>query len=209
MEKTELKSLEEVAIEVLREAKEELTYLELYNRVTEIQNFSEEEKMDNIAQFYTDITASGNFVYCGDDKWNLKENLTLDKLDSEFYSEHAEIELEEDEKPKKKKASKKSKKIIRSEDGEAFVDLTYSELAQEMDKDDEDDNENEDYENYSDESYDDYDDSYSDDDDSYEEDSDEYQDDYDDDLDDDEDDDDYDEDSYNAIMDQWEDSYDK
>ena len=208
MENIELKSLEEVAVEVLRETKEKATYLELFNKVAELKNFTEEERNENIARFYTDITASGNFVYCGDDYWDLKENQTLDALDSEFYSEHSTVEGEDEEEIKPKKRSKKTTKRIYTEGDANFVDLTYSELAEESETDDDYNNEDESYENmdydfgkkYDDDDYDD-----DDNDSEYEDDYDE--DDYDDD--DDSDSDDYDEDKYNAIMDEWEDSYDK
>ncbi len=208
MDNIELKSLEEVAVEVLRETKEKATYLELFNKVAELKNFTEEERNENIARFYTDITASGNFVYCGDDYWDLKENQTLDALDSEFYSEHSTVEGEDEEEIKPKKRSKKTTKRIYTEGDANFVDLTYSELAEESETDDDYNNEDESYENmdydfgkkYDDDDYDD-----DDNDSEYEDDYDE--DDYDDD--DDSDSDDYDEDKYNAIMDEWEDSYDK
>lgn len=209
MENIELKSLEEVAVEILRETKEKATYLELFNKVAELKNFTEEEKADNIARFYTDITASGNFVYCGDDYWDLKENQTLDALDSEFYSEHSAVEGDDEEISKPKKRSKKSSKRIYTEGDASFVDLTYSELAEESDADDNYNSEDESYENMD---YD-YGKKYDDDDDYDDDDNDsEYEDDYDEDDYDDDDDidnDDYDEDKYNAIMDEWEDSYDK
>lgn len=207
MENIESKSLEEVAVEVLRETKEKATYLELFNKVAEIKNFTEEEKEENIARFYTDITASGNFVYVGEDYWDLKENQNLEALDSEFYSEHSEIEGDDEEEKPKRKTRKQTKRVY-SEGDENFVDLTYNDLAEQADSDDDYNNEDESYEaadstydkNYEDDS--DYDDEENDS--EYE--SEDYDDDYDEDED---DDDDYDEDSYNAIMDEWEDSYDK
>lgn len=211
MDNIELKSLEEVAVEVLRETKEKATYLELFNKVAELKNFTEEERNENIARFYTDITASGNFVYCGDDYWDLKENQTLDALDSEFYSEHSAVEGEDEEKEKPKRKTKKSSKRIYTEGDSSFVDLTYSDLAEESDIDDNYNSEDESYETMDydyDKKYDDsddYDDEDDDNDSEYE--SEDYDDDdYDED---DDDNDDYDEDKYNAIMDEWEDSYDK
>ena len=62
MDNIELKSLEEIAVEVLRETKEKATYLELFNKVAELKNFTEEERNENIARFYTDITASGTML---------------------------------------------------------------------------------------------------------------------------------------------------
>ena len=207
MENIELKSLEETAVEVLKQEKTQLTYLELFNKVAELKGFNDEEKAREIARFYTDITSSGNFVYCGDDKWGLKEDLPLDALDSEFYSEHNEIELEDEDLIKPKKKAKKSKKITHTEDGQAFVDLTYNDLAQESDKDDDYLSEDESYENL--DGSDDYEDYVDDDDDSQYDDEYEREEDYDDYDEDDDDDDDFDEDRYNDIMDDYEDRYDK
>ena len=76
-------SLVEIAIEI-QENEEKTTFLELYNKVCEKKGFNEEEKRAHIAQFYTDITACGDFIYCGDDLWDLKRNQKLDALEKEF-----------------------------------------------------------------------------------------------------------------------------
>ena len=58
MDNIELKSLEEVAVEVLRETKEKATYLELFNKVAELKNFTEEERKGSTSSSGKDNTSS-------------------------------------------------------------------------------------------------------------------------------------------------------
>ena len=186
------KSLLEIAIEIQSKSKENTTFVDLFNKIAEQEDLSEEEKAECIAQLYTDIVSSGDFVYCGEDLWNLKSNLKIDALDSEFYSEHAGTDEVEEEKPAKKQSRKKKK--AEKMEGEENVELhDFDELVQDN-EDDDSSNEDEGYENVTD----DYDSDYSSDDDD---------DDFDYTTGDDEDGDDFDEEKYNSIMDQFEDQY--
>lgn len=189
MEDYKNKSLIEVAKELV---KEKITFYELYNKVCEVMGFDEEEKKAHIAQFYTDVTASGDFVYCGEDLWNLKANEKTDILKEEYYSEHLEVEgAEEEPKPKKRKHTAKT-----------------VEVEEDVDVDDEyDDNQGSSYENVVDDyDDDDYESSHQKDFDSQlDEDDDEDYDDYDDESDNDAD--EFDEDDYNEIMDDYEEKY--
>jgi len=186
-----LMSLVEIAVDIQSQPNtDKTTFLDLYNKVCEIKGFDEEEKRAHIAQFYTDITASGDFVYCGEDLWDLKRNQKLEALESEFYNEHIaeESDEEEEEKPKPKKPRSKAKKDA--------LELEEEENVEEQDSEDE-----------SYESNATYDDDY----DSNDEEYDGYEKDFDYDPDDDsssDDDDDSDEEKYNAIMDDYENLYD-
>lgn len=196
MQNTDLMSLEEIAVMVMKNSKQKITFLDLYNKVSEIKGFTEEQKTDHIAQFYTDITASGDFLYCGDDLWDLKSNEPLSALSSEFYSEHADIEGEEDEEVRPKKAKKRAKKTVedieetRSSKEEAEEKDTEDEEYESIEPIDDIEDEDEDIDNEKDEDKDKSEDLDSDDDIS------------------DEDDSDFDEEDYNKIMDQYEDQYD-
>lgn len=192
MEDIKSLSLVEVAIEIQSESKEKTTFIDLYNKVSEAKGFNEEEKRAHIAQFYTDVTASGDFVYCGGDLWDLKKNQKLEALETEFYTEHAGLgdDLEDEDEAPVKKKRKSSKKIM----------LSPEELEEEENKE-EIDNEDESYENIS---FDDYEASEDDDDySSYEKDLDSELDEEDKESYDDED-----EDKYNSIMDEFENLYD-
>lgn len=203
MDNYNLLSLEEVAVEVLKTAKTEMTFAEIFAKVAELKGLTDEEKKNVIAQFYTDITSSGDFLYCGDDKWDLKSNQPLSALDSEFYSEHTSVagddeEKDDEEKPKAKKAPRKRAKKYIEEIEDAAEDKA----------DDEKETDDEDYENVApaDEEAEDEDEDI-DNDSTDHDDKDEDEDEDDDKSEDDDEDDDFDEDKYNNIMDQYEDQY--
>ena len=191
-----LMSMVEVAIYLQSQPNvEKTTFLDLYNKVAELKGFSEEEKREHIAQFYTDVTACGDFVYCGEELWDLKKNQKLEAMDSEFYNEHiadTSDEEEEEEEEKKPKARKRSKA------NQAKINEALGREEEELDNAS---SEDEGYENEP------YEDDYAEDD--YEE-VDIYQKDFDYDPDDDSssDEDDSEEEKYNAIMDDYEDLYD-
>ena len=190
----ELMSLVEIAIEI-QENEEKTTFLEHYNKVCEKKGFNEEEKRAHIAQFYTDITACGDFIYCGDDLWDLKRNQKLDALEKEFQSEHVgfdESEEKETRKPKRKSSKRAPKTPLELEEEENREEIDSEDQAYETQMT--------------------YDDDYdlNDEDDDYSR----YEKDFDSELDEDDeksdydDDDDFDEDKYNSIMDEYENQYD-
>lgn len=193
MNDIELMSLVEIAIEIQSNNPEKTTFLDLYNKVCEAKNFDEEEKRNHIAQFYTDVTACGDFIYCGDDLWDLKKNQKLDVQEKEFQSEHIGFEESEEEivKKPKRKSSRRAKTPLEVEEEENKEEIDSEDQAYETqmtfaDDYDYNDEEDEDYSNYE-----------KDFDSELDEDT----------LDDDED-DDFDEDKYNSIMDEYENQYD-
>ena len=194
MSNKDLMSLVEIAIEIQSENPEKTTFINLYNKVCEIKGFSEEEKRSHIAQFYTDITACGDFIYCGDDLWDLKRNQKLEALEKEFQTEHAGFEEEEEEKQRPKprrKSSKRAKSPLELEEEENREEIESEDQAYETQM------------AYDDEDYDSQDD---------DEDYNSYERDFDSELDEDDDtdydEDDFDEDKYNSIMDEYENQYD-
>lgn len=56
------------------------------------------ENAEKVTRFYMDITTSGKFVFCGEDKWDLKENnLDLWDKDGHAFVTEAEVVEEPDE----------------------------------------------------------------------------------------------------------------
>lgn len=204
MENIKALSMVEVAISIVDQTKEKTTFIDLYNKVSEAKGFTEEEKKANIAQFYTDVTASGDFVYCGDDLWDLKRNQKQEALDSEFYSEHQSSDEEEEEvkekvkKPRKKRPVKYVEELDETEEDDYDIDTDESE-DESYEKSDATTDEEEDEDDETTHSHEkDVDAELDEDTDS---------DDEKDDDDDDEEDEDFDEEKYNTIMDQYEDKY--
>ena len=97
-------SFVDIAELILKEKKEPTSVYDLFDKVCEEKQVTNEEKLDKIAQFYADITTSAKFVYVGENTWDLKENQKIDlwEKDGSYYKEYNEVEIPEEylEKPK-------------------------------------------------------------------------------------------------------------
>ena len=103
-------SLPETAFEVLTAANGTMTFAELYGKVAEIAEMSEEEKAARIGQFYTDISLDGRFVGLTDNTWDLRSRHTYDKVHidvNDVYSEVDEGERDAEDAPSSAIAMKK------------------------------------------------------------------------------------------------------
>jgi len=90
-------SMIELAEAYLREENAEKSMREIIEYVftTKQENIEDAEK---VTRFYMDITTSAKFVFCGEDKWDLKENnLDLWDKDGHAFVTDAEIVEEPDE----------------------------------------------------------------------------------------------------------------
>lgn len=89
--KLETLAMVDIVEELLKESKRPIAIQELFKQIAEIKGI-ELDDIDKLTQLYMDITQSAKFVYCGDDKWDLKEgNLHLWDDDGSAF-----IEVEED-----------------------------------------------------------------------------------------------------------------
>ena len=90
------KSMVEIAEEYIRINGKQNIY-ELLETVAKIKGIDESDT-DKLAQLYIDMTLSANFVYCGNEEWDLKENnLELWDKDGSFFNKDEIIEEEEEE----------------------------------------------------------------------------------------------------------------
>ncbi|MFA6678474.1 MAG: DNA-directed RNA polymerase subunit delta [Acholeplasmataceae bacterium] len=124
----------EIAEEIIRKnGKQSLN--DLVNKVGEIKGFTSEDA-EKVTLLYLDMTLSGNFVYCGNDEWDLKENnLELWDKDGSYFMRIDEVDFDEDD-----------------DDEETELDDYYSIDEDDVDFDDEDyDDEDEEDEDYDDE----------------------------------------------------------
>ena len=92
-------SMLELAEQFLKDKAEDTTLKEIIEFVFTTKSYDMLDE-DKVLKFYMDLTQSAKFVYCGEEKWNLKEyNLDLwDKDGHAFVSEASEQdeELEDD-----------------------------------------------------------------------------------------------------------------
>jgi len=81
----ELKSMPmiELANLILFDEKEAIHFKEVFDKVAEIKEFPDEQKLDLIAQFYTDLNIDGRFVTTGDNLWGLKRWYPVEQIDEQ------------------------------------------------------------------------------------------------------------------------------
>lgn len=92
-------SMLELAEAYIREQKAEKSIKDIIEYVFTNKSVNKEDA-ELVARFYMDLTTSGKFVFCGEDKWDLKEN-NLEYWDKDGHafvteSEPLEEEVEED-----------------------------------------------------------------------------------------------------------------
>lgn len=101
----ERESKTDIAYRLLSKKKKERGFYELWEDVkNELAKVREPEELENIDDdisfFYTNLTLDGRFVNVGDNKWNLRERITFDKVDidmSDIYMDEEEESDEEEE----------------------------------------------------------------------------------------------------------------
>lgn len=75
----------------------ELPFATLWNAVCEELGLSEEDRVNRVSYFYTQLTLDGRFVTLGENVWDLRIRHTFDKVHidmNEVYSDDEEEELE-------------------------------------------------------------------------------------------------------------------
>ena len=100
----ERESKTDIAYRLMSKRKKERSFYDLWEDVkAELVKLYGEESIENIDEdisfFYTNLTLDGRFVNVGDNKWNLRERVTFDKVHidmNEIYAEEEEI-ISEDE----------------------------------------------------------------------------------------------------------------
>ncbi|QWB96083.1 DNA-directed RNA polymerase subunit delta [Mycoplasmatota bacterium] len=96
----ELLAMIDIAEIILKESNEPLEIKEIIKKVVEIKKISEND-FEKITQLYMDITQSGKFVFCGEEKWDLKER-NLELWDKDGYAfvkleNHDDVEEADDD----------------------------------------------------------------------------------------------------------------
>lgn len=85
----------DVAYELLKASSHPIAIQELFKQIAEIKEIPLDD-VTKLTQLYMDITQSAKFVFCGDDKWDLKEgNLHLWDDDGSSFIEVTEEDEEE------------------------------------------------------------------------------------------------------------------
>lgn len=174
--KDQFKPMVEIAEEIIKKnGKQNLN--SLIEQVGKIKGFTKDD-VEKATLLYLDMTLSSNFVYCGNDEWDLKQNnLDLWDKDGSYFMKIDEVDFDEEE----------EEEIVL----EDYYSITEDDLDLDVDDEDEDDEEEKDEADEAEALLDDDIPFYSTDDDDVEQP----------DL-------DFDDDDYHDIMDDYEDMYD-
>ncbi|GAA0436188.1 hypothetical protein GCM10008983_11060 [Lentibacillus halophilus] len=109
-EELEATSMLELANDILSNEQKVMDFNELYDRIADIKGFTDENKQEFIAQFYTDLTVDGRFLTAGSGAWGLKRWYPVEQMDEEVTStpkkKSSKKEKQQTKQPKKKEPEK-------------------------------------------------------------------------------------------------------
>ncbi|WP_152656895.1 DNA-directed RNA polymerase subunit delta [Oceanobacillus sp. CFH 90083] len=115
-------SMIELGSIILKEENKAISFQDLFSKIADLKNFSEKQKEDLIAQFYTDMNVDGRYLTLGSGMWGLK---------SWYPVEQAEEEITEE--PKKRKKKKKKAVLDESEEIDDDLDITDEDIDDMLD----------------------------------------------------------------------------
>ncbi|WP_339226493.1 DNA-directed RNA polymerase subunit delta [Oceanobacillus sp. FSL K6-2867] len=119
-------SMIELASKILFDEKKALNFRDIFDKIAEIKGFSDSEKENNIAQFYTDMNVDGRFLTLGSSMWGLKRWYPVEQAQEEL----TEI-------PKKKRVKKKTEEEVEEVDDELDItDEDIDEIVEDFTDDD-------------------------------------------------------------------------
>ena len=87
-------SMVDVAYDVITENHRIMNFQDLYSEVASKLGFLDEEKLDKISKFYTNLSLDGRFVTLGNNEWDLRTNQTYDKTHIDVNDVYTEMDEE-------------------------------------------------------------------------------------------------------------------
>ena len=74
------RSMVDVAYELMSKKKKAVNFYKLWQEVSEVKGFDEEEKDEKESLFYTNITLDGRFITVGENNWDLRSRHKFDEV---------------------------------------------------------------------------------------------------------------------------------
>lgn|SRR5690625_2801908 len=90
-------SMIELANIILADEKKEMNFIDLFQKVADLKNFTDAQRDDLLARFYTDLNVDGRFTTLGSNQWGLKRWYPVDQTSEKSLAESRKRDLEEDE----------------------------------------------------------------------------------------------------------------
>ena len=86
-----------VAYDILKEVNEKVSFNALWNTVCERLGINEEDKMNLISNFYTQLTLDGRFMFLDENYWDLRANHTFDEFSEDSYDSYSDDDDDNDD----------------------------------------------------------------------------------------------------------------
>ncbi len=90
-------SMIELANIILSEQKKEMNFIHLFDKVAEVKGFTQTQKDDLLARFYTDMNIDGRFTTLGSNVWGLKRWYPVEQTSEKSLAETRKRDLEDEE----------------------------------------------------------------------------------------------------------------
>ena len=124
-------SMIELANIILADEKKELNFLDLFSKVAEYKGFSQAQKEDLLARFYTDLNVDGRFTTLGSNLWGLKRWYPVDQTSEKSLAESRKRDQEELEDDLRDEDVDEEDLDEEEEIFDDYDDLDYNELEDE------------------------------------------------------------------------------
>lgn len=113
------KSNLDIAFELVSKRQTPISFVELWDKVSEEQGLTEEEKSSKISKFYTALSLDGRFITLGENKWDLRKRYKFEKVHIDMNDVYVDDDMDE-ETDVAEDASEKE--LFGDEDDENFED---------------------------------------------------------------------------------------
>lgn len=91
------KSMVDVAFDLMSKKKKAMDFYKLWQEVSEVKGFDEEQINEKESLFYTNITLDGRFITVGENKWDLRSRHKFEEVHIDMNDIYADEEAEEEE----------------------------------------------------------------------------------------------------------------
>lgn len=92
-------SMVDVAFDLMTKKKKPVDFYKLWQEVSEIKGFNQEDKDENESLFYTNITLDGRFITVGENNWDLRSRHTFSEVHIDMNDIYADEEEDLPEEP--------------------------------------------------------------------------------------------------------------
>lgn len=90
-------SMTDVAYDIMKDMKEPVGFYDLWEQVSALKGFDDEQKDQNESTFYTNITLDGRMITVGENRWDLRSRHKFEDVHIDMNDVYADEDTSEDE----------------------------------------------------------------------------------------------------------------